>query len=214
MQTANKDDPFAGLIVEVDTGGKVTNATSGNISVRQGNVTMAGFVVNQQGRVSATTSVNVNGSIRLQAAEKSGVLGARLVATRTDRAADAGDGLGTKASVTFGANSNTEIVADAEGGSAADGQVQPDSYLAATANTIVVEGGASVKVPGGKVNLTATDNLAKPNLGTKGSIRIDSNAVIDVSGYKTSRWRWNATSARCRYKASIYGMRRCRSPGY
>lgn len=184
LQTANKDDPFAGLIVEVDTGGKVTNATSGNISVRQGNVTMAGFVVNQQGRVSATTSVNVNGSIRLQAAENSGVLGARLVATRTDRAADAGDGLGSKATVTFGANSNTEIVADAEGGSAADGQVQPDSYLAATANTIVVEGGASVKVPGGKVNLTATDNLAKPNLGTKGSIRVDSNAVIDVSGYK------------------------------
>lgn len=184
LQTANKDDPFAGLVVEVDTGGKVTNATTGNIGVRQGNVTMAGFVVNQQGRVSATTSVNVNGSIRLQAAEQSGVLGSRLVATRTDRSSDAGDGLGTKATATFGANSSTEILADAEGGSAADGQVQPDSYLAATANTIVVEGGANVKVPGGKVNLTATDNLAKPNLGTKGSIRIDSGAAIDVSGYK------------------------------
>ncbi|WP_445370763.1 filamentous hemagglutinin family protein [Methylomonas sp. HW2-6] len=183
LQTANEKDPFAGLIVEVDTGGKVKNATTGNIGVRQGNVTMAGFVVNQEGRISATTSVNVNGSIRLQAAEQSSVRSQRLVATSTERTSDA-DGLGTKATVTFGSESHTEILADAEGGSAVDSQVQPNSYLAATANTVVVEGGAHLKVPGGKVNLTATDNLLTPNLGTKGSIRIDSGAVIDASGYK------------------------------
>ncbi|MDD5114997.1 MAG: filamentous hemagglutinin N-terminal domain-containing protein, partial [Methylobacter sp.] len=39
LQMADKNDPFAGLVVEVDTGGKVTNEKTGEILARQGNVT-------------------------------------------------------------------------------------------------------------------------------------------------------------------------------
>lgn len=182
LQAADKNDPFAGLVVEVDTGGKVTNA--GDILARQGNVTMAGFAVNQQGRVRATTSVSVNGSIRLLAQEQHGTQGNKLVATKTDRAADLNDGLGTKATTTLATGSVTEIVADVDGGSAIDEQAQPDSYLQVTGNTVQVQAGATIKVPGGKVNITATDNLADPTQGTKGRILVDKGAVIDVSGYK------------------------------
>jgi len=182
LQAADKNDPFAGLVVEVDTGGKVTNA--GDILARQGNVTMAGFAVNQQGRVRATTSVSVNGSIRLLAQEQHGTQGNKLVATKTDRAADLNDGMGTKATTTLASGSVTEIVADVDGGSAIDEQAQPDSYLQVTGNTVQVQAGATIKVPGGKVNITATDNLADPTQGTKGRILVDKGAVIDVSGYK------------------------------
>jgi len=186
LQAADKNDPFAGLVVEVDTGGKVTNA--GDILARQGNVTMAGFAVNQQGRVRATTSVSVNGSIRLLAQEKHGTQGNKLVATKTDRteteSTDLNDGLGTKATTTLATGSVTEIVADVDGGSAIDDQDQPKSYLQVTGNTVQVQAGATIKVPGGKVNITATDNLADPTQGTKGRILVDKDAVIDVSGYK------------------------------
>lgn len=61
---AKSDDP-AGLLVEVDAGGSATNL--GEIVARLGNVSMVGLAVNQLGRVSASTSVRANGSIRLLA---------------------------------------------------------------------------------------------------------------------------------------------------
>ncbi len=54
-------------IPEVDIKGQVTNDTMGRILAQRGNVTMAGFLVNQSGRVTATSSVNQKGSIRLLA---------------------------------------------------------------------------------------------------------------------------------------------------
>ena len=56
---------LAGLLVEVDAGGTATNF--GDIVSKLGNVTMVGLAVNQQGRVSASTSVRANGSIMLLA---------------------------------------------------------------------------------------------------------------------------------------------------
>ena len=182
LQAASKDSPFAGLVVEVDTGGKVTNA--GDILARQGNVTMAGFAVNQQGRVSATTSVNVNGSIRLLAQEQHGSLGGKLVATETTRAADNNDGLGTESKLTFGSGSVTQIVADSDGASAIDEQKQPQSYLEANAHTVDLKSNSAIVVPGGKVNITATDNMGSPTQGTKGRIYMDKDALINVSGTK------------------------------
>ncbi|MBU3737147.1 MAG: filamentous hemagglutinin N-terminal domain-containing protein, partial [Methylobacterium sp.] len=57
-------DP-AGLLVEVDSGGTATNL--GQIISERGNTTLVGLAVNQQGRISATTSVRANGSIHLLA---------------------------------------------------------------------------------------------------------------------------------------------------
>lgn len=61
---ADSTDP-AGLLVEVNAGGTATNL--GEIVARRGNVTLVGLAVNQEGRISASTSVRANGSIHLLA---------------------------------------------------------------------------------------------------------------------------------------------------
>ncbi|CAD6878755.1 hypothetical protein [Methylomonas albis] len=185
LQEADKDSPFAGLVVEVNTGGKVSNV--GDIFARQGNVTMAGFAVNQQGRVSATTSVNVNGSIRLVAQELA--LGAgkdpnkgKLQATNTTRAVD-NDGMGTTAKLTFDSGSVTQIVADDDGITAIDDKLQPQSYIEGKAHTVELKANSAIVAPGGRVDITATDNLTTPSQGKSGRIYVDKDALIDVSGY-------------------------------
>ncbi len=81
------DSPYrslAGLLVEVDPyqeksgdtvtreiTGEVVNDTMGRILAERGNVTMASFMVNQLGRVTATTSASQKGSIRLLARDQS-----------------------------------------------------------------------------------------------------------------------------------------------
>ena len=182
LQQADNKGPFSGLLVEVGSGGKVDNL--GSIATRQGNVTLAGFAVNQGGRVTATTSVNVNGSIRLlarEAAEKQNLV---LVATKTNRGKNLKDDLGTESQVTFAPGSTTEIVADAGGGSAIDEQNQPSSYLEVSGNSVHMQSGSTITAPGGKINMTATDNLIDPVQGVKGRIILDQGARIDVSGTK------------------------------
>ena len=58
-----------GLIVEVDQGGTAWNQLTGAINTPRGNVSMVGLMVNQDGRLSATTTVAANGSIRLEASD-------------------------------------------------------------------------------------------------------------------------------------------------
>jgi filamentous hemagglutinin len=63
---SSDDINVRGLLVEVGTGGVVTN--SGQIVSERGNVTLVGMAVNQNGRITATTSgVNANGTISLYA---------------------------------------------------------------------------------------------------------------------------------------------------
>lgn len=180
LQAADSESPFAGLVVEVETGGKVTNA--GDILARQGNVTLAGFAVNQEGRISATTSVNVNGSIRLLAQEKHGSVGGNLVGTETTRTTDLNDGLGTKAKLNFANGSLTQVVPDGSGGAAIDEQKQPQSYIEAVAHDVSLQSGSAIVAPAGKVNITATNNPQNPLQGSSGRIFMDKGALIDVSG--------------------------------
>ncbi|KJV07046.1 hypothetical protein [Methylocucumis oryzae] len=182
LQPAENDGPFAGLLVEVGSGGKVTNL--GEIATRQGNITLAGFAVNQSGRVTATTSVDVNGSIRLLARQGARKEGDALAAFDTNRPDDGGDGSGYASTVTFGKNSQTKIIADADGGSAIDEQAQPLSYLEAVANTIHMESDSAIVANGGKVNFTASSDLENTTEAAKGRIVLDAGAVIDVSGTK------------------------------
>ncbi|MCQ8103515.1 filamentous hemagglutinin family protein [Methylomonas sp. SURF-2] len=204
---ANSD--VRGLLVEVKTGGKVENL--GNISADRGNVTLVGFAVNQNGRVSATTATNVNGTIRLLARENGT---AQLIAGKTQlipgsttRVADNGDGLGTSARVSFGENSKTEILPEVEYGvetrtvqgsapvevvvekTAIDAQPQPQSRIEAVGHKVHVKSGANITAPGGKVELTATRAPANPvadNSAVNDSrVLIDSGARIDVSGIDT-----------------------------
>lgn len=75
---APSEPGMRGLIVEVSnnnlpaiagvaSNGAATNGVQGNISVGRGNASMVGFAVNQMGTVSASTSINLNGSIYLRA---------------------------------------------------------------------------------------------------------------------------------------------------
>lgn len=182
LQAADDQSPFAGLLVEVGTGGNVTN--TGDIAVRQGNVTLAGFAVNQKGRVSATTSVNVNGSIRLIAREKIKDNSPVLLGTQTVRDGAGNDGAESKAKVRLGDGSVTEVLADAEGGSAIDEQKQSPSYIEIGAHTVALESGSTIHAPGATVVVNATDTPETPANGNAGRILVDSNAKIDVAGYK------------------------------
>src|SRR5262249_43526947 len=66
---ADSDPSLRGLVVEGDQGGTAWNQLGGSLSAPRGNVTLVGLAVNQDGRISATTSVSANGSIRLEAAD-------------------------------------------------------------------------------------------------------------------------------------------------
>ena len=65
LTVSDKDNDLRGVFVEVGTGGSVDNL--GEIVAERGNVTLMGLAVNQAGRVRATSSVDVNGTIRLLA---------------------------------------------------------------------------------------------------------------------------------------------------
>ncbi|MEY3761272.1 MAG: hypothetical protein RIR39_2763, partial [Pseudomonadota bacterium] len=188
LQPTSGKDPFAGLLVEVGKGGQVTNQTTGNISARQGNVTLAGFAVNQSGRVSATTSVNANGSVRLLARENAQVTVDRgasyLTAAQTVRSADLKDGLGKESKVTLGKNSSINVLPDINGGSAIDEQAQKQSVVEVTADKIHLQSGSSIVATSGEVNLKATDNLVDPLSGKTGRIDLEKGSSIDVSGTK------------------------------
>ena len=66
---ASSDPALRGLLIEVDAGGLSgsTASNQGTITAERGNITLAGLLVNQSGRLTATTSVNANGSIHLAA---------------------------------------------------------------------------------------------------------------------------------------------------
>lgn len=179
LQQADSEE-FAGLLVEVDTGGKVSNF--GDMLAKQGNITMAGFVVNQAGRVNATTSVNLNGSIRLQAREGHIRDDNKLLGTKTTRTTDLNDGLGTEASLSFAEDSITELSIDPISASAVDDQLQVKPELKAFAHTIKLEQNSKIIAKGADVELIATNNILSPNNGDSGAIEIAQGSVIDVSG--------------------------------
>ncbi|MEO1204673.1 MAG: hypothetical protein AAFX10_18365, partial [Pseudomonadota bacterium] len=154
-----------GLVVEVDGDGVVTNGDEANagftpeellgrISADRGNVTLAGFAVNQLGRVNATTSIRQNGSIRLVAQrgvniqERTG--GITLVPTESG-------------SLTLGESSDTSIRLEVEDESATvDVNVQPPSIIDMNAKTINVLDGAQIVAPSGNVTLTARSDPRTP----------------------------------------------------
>lgn len=185
LQEAGND----GLLVEVKTGGEVKNL--GTIAAKRGNVSLVGFAVNQEGKVSASTSLNINGKIRLVAREGATSFqtpdGFAMQANNTKRATDNGDGLGTSATVKLGAKSKTEILPELDDGlTAIDEQAQPKSEVNIMAQKVKFESGSEVTVPGGKVNVVATENPSNPlkpsSKRNASRILVESGAKIDVSG--------------------------------
>lgn len=174
-----------GLLVEVDSGGTATNL--GKIVAERGNVTLIGLTVNQQGRISATTSINENGTIRLLARD-----------TVIKDNSDANRGILVKAThsgtVTLASGSVTEVLPDlTDKATSPDVQKFNPSMVEIMGNKINMLANSQIVVPGGQVILNA---LQDPHQATpfkllasvQGSATNDSrvymegSSSIDVSG--------------------------------
>lgn len=79
------NDQAVGLLAggAMSDNGTAENAATGRIDVEHGNATMIGYAVNQNGRVSASTSVNLNGSVYLLARDQAVPKATGVVATRS-----------------------------------------------------------------------------------------------------------------------------------
>ena len=184
FQEAGSNSGIRGLLVEVGTGGEVDN--SGTILAQQGNASLMGFAVNQQGIVSATTSVNLNGSVSLVASE--GIqdptsTGGKLLPKSTVRAADIGDGLGTNATVTLGSGSVTSVELDANKTTTAiDAQAQSRSQIQISGHNVNVESNATVRAKSGDITITAVDDPTNPTSKGDARVFVATGGVIDASG--------------------------------
>ncbi|WP_367155891.1 filamentous haemagglutinin family protein [Methylomonas sp. HYX-M1] len=174
LQAADSASPFSGLLVEVDTGGKVENV--GSVLAKEGNITLAGYAVNQSGRLTATTSVDVNGSIRLLAREQHTAIGDKLSAASTVR------GEKDVSTVTFKKDSVTEVQADQDGGSAVDEQEQHKSYIEVNGHDVAMMSGSTIQGPSAQVEIEASDSVVAPAAGNSGRFWMENGATIDVSG--------------------------------
>ncbi len=181
------DTELRGLLVEVQTGGDVRNV--GSIVAERGNVSILGLSVNQNGVVRATSSVSLNGSIRLVAGDNGGIAGAARLDINTARASSVkGEFFEERGGeLMLGAGSITEVL-PAGSERAADGQSQPDSFIDLAGRTVTLEGGSRVTVTGGEVNILAKGDPDVAFGGIPGTpeagagVRIESGARIDVSG--------------------------------
>ena len=183
LQASDSPD-LRGLLVEVDAGGTAWNKATGQISSTLGNVSMVGLAVNQDGRVSATTSVQSNGSVRLLARDTVNVeLSPTLQPTLTTSRAGA---------VTLGTGSRTEIGTDTATAArtAVPDQAQPRSSVEVVGRQIEMRAGSTIRVPGGSVSFTALPNprVTSPTgdsplpVDNESRIRLETGSRIDVAG--------------------------------
>ena len=176
------DANLRGLLVAVDAGGTVTNGTSqnahvtdpsqlvGQIIAAHGNVTLMGLAVNQQGLVSANTSVRANGSIFLIASDRS-----------------------TAGTLTLGANSATLAGLDISDTTlGVDATTQQKSNIALQGDKVDILGGAAVTATSGTITVSgsatavegSTDIPTGPqeSLSDGSRIYVAPGATLDVSG--------------------------------
>lgn len=174
---ASGDSNLRGLLVEVDNGGTTTNL--GSIIAERGNVTLAGLLVNQNGRVKSTTSVTANGSIRLQAQDRT-IQNLDFKGIVSRKATEGGQ-------VVLGENSITEVLPDAtDKGMVLDSATVNKSKVDITGNSIHLMKNAMIIAPSGDVSLKAILNPNAPtvsgSLANSSRVFFESGSLIDVSG--------------------------------
>jgi filamentous hemagglutinin family protein len=190
---ASSSDPnLRGLLVEVGgAGGTVTNGSSANstassasqlagqISATDGNVTLAGLAVNQLGRVSATTSINENGSIRLQAGDHGSIS-----ASGTTGVSGTPEG-GTGGTLTLGQQSDTEVTLDSSDPSTTvDSVAQPKSDIAMSGTTVDMLSGSVARATSGTIEVTTEQSANEAGSAHSDGSRfyLAPGALLDVSG--------------------------------
>lgn len=149
-----------------------TATNRGVIEALRGNVSMVGLAVNQNGRVSATTSVRQNGTIRLVAGDRS--------TGSTDPAR------GGRVQLGEGSVSEIQLELDSTE-TAVDADAQERSSVRIAGHSVHIERNAQVLAPAGEIEIsanaqgTAAADLADttPN---DSRVRIAEGARIDVSG--------------------------------
>lgn len=173
----SQDIKLRGLLVEVDGGGGVTNtAGTGTIIAERGNITLMGLAVNQLGRVSATTSVRANGSIRLLARDTP-LLTTDALGVNAMKAQHTGQ-------VWLGPGSTTQVMPEVNDSATIDDNVTFNpSFVEIMGKTVRHEG--IISVPGGDVTLRALENPSdlSPNPARNDSgVYLSETSRIDVSG--------------------------------
>lgn len=193
---ANDDTNLRGLLVEVGVeGGEVTNGVAANANVtrpedlvgqiiaERGNVTLAGLAVNQQGRVSATTSVQANGSIRLQARD-----GGSAIVSGTEATGLVATHGGT---LVLGQGSRTEVLLDTKDTQAAvDVTERAVSQVLLSGHQVHMLDRSSIIAPAGQVSVTAQVNPSEVLSSTTASdsrIYFAADSLIDVTGAHVER---------------------------
>ena len=169
---ASNDPSLRGLIVEVDGAGTAWNQLTGALSAPRGNISMVGLAVNQDGRISATTTVSANGSVSLEAGNTPAFGGTQISSSKG----------GT---LELGAESSIDILPELnDTATAVVDQPQLPSTVALSGQQILMHGG-EITAPSGTLKITASAN---PGAGvvtdgnTAARIRIDAGTKIDVSG--------------------------------
>jgi filamentous hemagglutinin family protein len=185
------DQSLRGMLVEVGgTGGTVTNGTSGNATVttpaqlvgqilaKDGNVTLAGLAVNQLGRVSATTSINENGSIRLQAGDN----GSINASAATGVSGTPQDGTGGR--LVLGPHSATEVTLDStDPSTTVDSVPQLKSDIDMTGDNIQILADSVARATSGTIEVTAQQSPLETSTQSDGSrVYLAPGAELDVSG--------------------------------
>lgn len=170
---ASTDEDLRGLLVEVNLGGTATN--TGTLFADQGNVTMVGLAVNQQGVARATTSSTLNGSVYLHARDS--VSSFQL---KSGSRIPLADNLGE---LVLGENSLTEVVTTEVEELVSDSLAQPLSQVHISGKEILMESDSRIYAPGGEVSIrTKANNQATTKAAEDATVWIQSGASIDVSG--------------------------------
>ncbi|MDD5272217.1 MAG: filamentous hemagglutinin N-terminal domain-containing protein, partial [Methylovulum sp.] len=186
LQEAGSDSDIRGLLVEVGTGGEVNNM--GKVLAERGNASLMGFAVNQVGTASATTSVSLNGSVRLLAREgiqdPSGT-GGKLLPKATIRTTALDDGLGTKATVHLASGSVTSVDLDSDKTlTAIDAQAQSRSHIEISGHDVYLHKQSMVQAKSGDINISAVDDPADSTVKGDARIFMEAGSVVDASGVK------------------------------
>lgn len=201
---ASSTDPtLRGLLVEVSGNGAVTNGDTsdanvtspqqlvGQIVSEHGNVTLAALAVNQDGLVSATTTVRENGSIVLQARSGSIANGSQFTSNETATSTPQNGfslDAGTGGSLTLGPHSVTAVTLEtSDTETTVDSVPQPQSDVKMFATNVQIQDAATVTATSGIIDVTALANQSANPVGTSSQsdgsiINIAPDATLDVSG--------------------------------
>ena len=177
---ASGDNSLRGLVVQVDAGSSaarllssVVNESTGDISTPRGNVTLAGLMINQDGRLSATTSVAANGSVTLTAGTAPSISAGQIA------------GATQGGQIALGPDSDIEILPElTDTATAVALQTQLPSTVTMSAQKVFMQGG-TIRAPGGTLNVTASSDPAsgvRTGDDPSASLRIDAGTNIDLSG--------------------------------